>query len=167
MLMPKRVKYRKQMRGRMRGKALRGAEVSLWRLRSAGAGAWLGFSPTDRSSPPGTGACYEAAAASCGSAFSLTSRIPTVLLKPVWVKVKAQLSTGLLWSNLAGSCWKLVVCRKISQLKHCTRLPTNSLSGPRSLLVLICKEIIHENGRDSEFCPSEELETKLADTRQD
>jgi len=28
MLMPKRVKYRKQMRGRMRGKALRGAEVT-------------------------------------------------------------------------------------------------------------------------------------------
>ena len=28
MLMPKRVKYRKMMRGRMRGKALRGAEVS-------------------------------------------------------------------------------------------------------------------------------------------
>src|SRR5512136_3203177 len=28
MLMPKRVKYRKQMRGRMRGKALRGAEIS-------------------------------------------------------------------------------------------------------------------------------------------
>lgn len=28
MLMPKRVKYRKQMRGRMTGKALRGAEVS-------------------------------------------------------------------------------------------------------------------------------------------
>jgi large subunit ribosomal protein L16 len=27
MLMPKRVKYRKQMRGRMKGKALRGAEV--------------------------------------------------------------------------------------------------------------------------------------------
>jgi large subunit ribosomal protein L16 len=29
MLMPKRVKYRKQMRGRMNGKALRGAEVHL------------------------------------------------------------------------------------------------------------------------------------------
>jgi large subunit ribosomal protein L16 len=29
MLMPKRVKYRKQMRGRMRGKAYRGAEVQL------------------------------------------------------------------------------------------------------------------------------------------
>jgi large subunit ribosomal protein L16 len=29
MLMPKRVKYRKQMRGRMRGKAYRGAEIQL------------------------------------------------------------------------------------------------------------------------------------------
>ena len=29
MLMPKRVKWRKQMRGRMRGKALRGAEISV------------------------------------------------------------------------------------------------------------------------------------------
>jgi large subunit ribosomal protein L16 len=29
MLMPKRVKYRKQMRGRMKGKALRGAEVQI------------------------------------------------------------------------------------------------------------------------------------------
>ena len=28
MLMPKRVKYRKQMRGRMNGKALRGADVT-------------------------------------------------------------------------------------------------------------------------------------------
>ncbi len=28
MLMPKRVKYRKQMRGRMRGKAMRGAKIS-------------------------------------------------------------------------------------------------------------------------------------------
>ena len=29
MLMPKRVKYRKQMRGRMRGKAQRGAETGI------------------------------------------------------------------------------------------------------------------------------------------
>lgn len=32
MLMPKRVKWRKQMRGRMKGKALRGAEVSFGEL---------------------------------------------------------------------------------------------------------------------------------------
>ena len=30
MLMPKRVKYRKQMRGRMRGKAHRGVGCSFW-----------------------------------------------------------------------------------------------------------------------------------------
>ncbi|MDD5369187.1 MAG: 50S ribosomal protein L16 [Anaerolineaceae bacterium] len=36
MLMPKRVKWRKQMRGRMRGKALRGAEISFgeWGLQA-------------------------------------------------------------------------------------------------------------------------------------
>ena len=36
MLMPKRVKYRKQMRGRMRGKAYRGAEVHFgeWGLKA-------------------------------------------------------------------------------------------------------------------------------------
>jgi large subunit ribosomal protein L16 len=36
MLMPKRTKWRKQMRGRMRGKALRGAEVSFgeWGLQA-------------------------------------------------------------------------------------------------------------------------------------
>lgn len=32
MLMPKRVKYRKQQRGRMRGKALRGAEINFGEL---------------------------------------------------------------------------------------------------------------------------------------
>ncbi len=36
MLMPKRVKWRKQMRGRMKGKALRGAEISFgeWGLQA-------------------------------------------------------------------------------------------------------------------------------------
>ncbi|MCJ7695730.1 MAG: 50S ribosomal protein L16 [Anaerolineaceae bacterium] len=42
MLMPKRVKYRKQMRGRMRGKAHRGAEVSFgdWGLKALEPG-WM------------------------------------------------------------------------------------------------------------------------------
>ena len=42
MLMPKRVKWRKQMRGRMRGKALRGAEVSFgeWGLQALEPG-WI------------------------------------------------------------------------------------------------------------------------------
>jgi large subunit ribosomal protein L16 len=42
MLMPKRVKYRKQMRGRMRGKASRGAEVQFgeWGLQALEPG-WM------------------------------------------------------------------------------------------------------------------------------
>ncbi|MFO7584429.1 MAG: 50S ribosomal protein L16 [Anaerolineales bacterium] len=42
MLMPKRVKWRKQMRGRMKGKALRGAEVSFgdWGLQALEPG-WI------------------------------------------------------------------------------------------------------------------------------
>jgi large subunit ribosomal protein L16 len=42
MLMPKRVKFRKQMRGRMRGKAYRGAEISFgdWGLKALEPG-WL------------------------------------------------------------------------------------------------------------------------------
>ena len=42
MLMPKRVKWRKQMRGRMKGNALRGAEITFGEYRAAGAGARVG-----------------------------------------------------------------------------------------------------------------------------
>ena len=38
MLMPKRVKYRKQMRGRMKGKALRGSTVSFGESVATGVG---------------------------------------------------------------------------------------------------------------------------------
>ena len=51
MLMPKRVKWRKQMRGRMKGKAL-ACRGQLRRVWSAGAGARLGDRPPDRSRPP-------------------------------------------------------------------------------------------------------------------
>ena len=42
MLMPKKVKYRKQQRGRMRGKAWRGADVSFGDYGSEGARARAG-----------------------------------------------------------------------------------------------------------------------------
>ena len=41
MLMPKRTKYRKMMRGRMTGKANRGLDISFRRVRPAGDGAGL------------------------------------------------------------------------------------------------------------------------------
>jgi large subunit ribosomal protein L16 len=47
MLMPKRVKWRKQMRGRMKGKAQRGAEVHFGDFGLASPGTGLDFSPPD------------------------------------------------------------------------------------------------------------------------
>jgi len=62
MLMPKRVKHRKQMRGRMKGKARRGNELhfgdyGLQALQPA----CLGIIAPDRGSPAGHGARHEAA----------------------------------------------------------------------------------------------------------
>ena len=47
MLMPKRVKYRKQMRGRMRGKAYRGSTVSFGTYALQATGAHLSDQPSD------------------------------------------------------------------------------------------------------------------------
>ena len=47
MLMPKKVKYRKQQRGRMCGKAWRGAELSFGDLRPEGHGVRLDHGPAD------------------------------------------------------------------------------------------------------------------------
>ena len=48
MLMPKKVKYRKQQRGRMTGKAWRGSSLGVRRVRSEGVGVWLDNGPADR-----------------------------------------------------------------------------------------------------------------------
>ena len=47
MLMPKRVKYRKQFRGRMRGSRERWHHLAERRFRDAGIGAWLDYQPPD------------------------------------------------------------------------------------------------------------------------
>ncbi len=47
MLMPKRVKWRKQQRGRMTGKATRGAEVSFGEFGLQALEAGLGLGPPD------------------------------------------------------------------------------------------------------------------------
>ena len=52
MLMPKRTKYRKMMRGRMTGKANRGAEISFGEFALQATGTGLGDQPPDRSGPP-------------------------------------------------------------------------------------------------------------------
>jgi hypothetical protein len=71
MLMPKRVKYRKQHRGRRTGMASRGNEVNFgeFGLQALGRPG----STAARSKPPAAPSCATcAAAASCGSGCSLT-----------------------------------------------------------------------------------------------
>ena len=47
MMMPKKVKYRKQQRGRMTGKAWRGSSICVRRVRSEGHGVRLDHRPAD------------------------------------------------------------------------------------------------------------------------
>ena len=93
MLMPKRVKYRKQMRGRMKGKSYRGAEVTLGEY---------GIKALE----PGYVSARQIEAArraivhemkrrgKVWIGFSRTNPTPSVLRKPVWVKVRVRLTIG-------------------------------------------------------------------------
>ena len=47
MLMPKKVKYRKQQRGRMTGKAWRGSTLAFGDFGLEGAGAGMDYRPAD------------------------------------------------------------------------------------------------------------------------
>jgi len=95
MLMPKRVKYRKQIRGRMTGKATRGAEMAFgeYGLQALEPG-WVSAA---RSKPPaGHSFVSCAAVVRCGSVFSRINPILRNRQKRVWVKVKVMWSTGYL-----------------------------------------------------------------------
>ena len=50
MLIPKRVKHRKDHRGKMKGRAKGGTEVAFRRIRPAGARAGMDHEPSDRGS---------------------------------------------------------------------------------------------------------------------
>jgi ribosomal protein L16 len=116
MLMPKRVKWRKQMRGRMTGKALRGAEVSFgeFGLQALEPG-WV------------TARQIEAARRTIVRGMKRRgkiwirifppSRSRTNHPKPAWVPVKVMWNTMLLQSNLAVLCSKSAACRQTLQLR--------------------------------------------------
>ena len=98
MLLPKRVKYRKQMRGRMTGKASRGTVVNYgdYGLQALEP-AWI------------TSRQIEAARVAMtrytkrgGSRSSPTSPSPSSPPKPEWVKVRAPRNTGSLSSSPAA-----------------------------------------------------------------
>src|SRR4026209_2758001 len=108
MLMPKRVKWRKQMRGRMTGKALRGAEVSFgeFGLQALEPG-WV------------TARQIEAARRTIVREMKRRGKVWIRIfpakpythkpLKPAWVRVKGMWSITWQLSNRDELCLRLVV----------------------------------------------------------
>ena len=93
MLMPKKVKYRKQQRGRMRGKAWRGSDVSFgdYGLKALEP-CWL----TDRQIEAARVAMSRASSAAgrSGSACFPTSRSRRSRRKRAWARARARRSSG-------------------------------------------------------------------------
>ena len=88
MLMPKKVKYRKQQKGKRRGKAWRGSEVTFGEYGLKAMEVGLGQRPPDRGGARGDYPFRQSEAGRSGSVFSRTSRSPRSRLKPVWAKAK-------------------------------------------------------------------------------
>ena len=94
MLMPKKVKYRKQQRGRMTGQGLARILARLWRLRVEGHALRLDHRPADRSRPHRHDALHQARRQGLDPFVSRTSRSPRSRPKPVWEKARAHPSSG-------------------------------------------------------------------------
>ena len=73
MLMPKRVKRRKQFRGSMAGKAMRGNTISQGEYRTCSTGALLDQIQPDRGSPCCYDPLHQNVVVKFGSRFSRTS----------------------------------------------------------------------------------------------
>ena len=131
MLLPKRVKYRRVHRGRLKGKAMRGntvtygdfglqatepcwitsnqieaARIAMTRYTKRGGKVWIRSSPTSPSprSPP----------------------------RPAWVPVRAPPSTGWPWSSPAVSCLRSPAFPRRLPARPCVWPPTSCLSSARS-----------------------------------
>ena len=92
MLMPKRVKFRRVQRGRMKGKATRGNVLSNGKYGIVALEpAWITSNQIEAARIAMTRYTKR------GQRFSLTSRSPKSLPTPEWVPVKVLRSTGLPW----------------------------------------------------------------------
>ena len=97
MLMPKRVKYRRVQRGRMKGKALRGNVVNYGEFGlAAQEPGWITSNQIEAARIAMTRYTKRS-----GSRSSPTSPSPQSPPRPVWVPVKAPPSTGSLSSSPA------------------------------------------------------------------
>ena len=88
MLMPKKVKYRKQQRGRRNGKAWRGGVAGVWRVWIEGAGAGVDYRPADRSVARGDHPIHQARRKTLDPRFFRISHSPRSRRKPAWARAK-------------------------------------------------------------------------------
>ena len=109
MLMPKKVKYRKQHRGRMAGKAWRGSAVSFGDYGLKALEAVLDDRSADRGGPCSDDARSSSAAARSGCGCFRTSRSPRSRRRPAWARARARRSSGWRWCGRAASCsrWRV------------------------------------------------------------
>ena len=93
MLMPKKVKFRKQQRGRMTGKAWRGSSISFgeYGLKAMDCG-WITSRQIEAARIAMTR--FIKRGGKVWIRFSPISRSPRSRLKPVWVRVKARRKNG-------------------------------------------------------------------------
>jgi hypothetical protein len=105
MLSPKRTKYRKQQRGRMKGKATRGNRISFGEYGLVALEpAWITARQIEASRR--VMSRYVRREARSGSASFPTSPLPGSLPKPAWDPAKATPSTGFASSSQAASSLK-------------------------------------------------------------
>jgi large subunit ribosomal protein L16 len=101
MLMPKRTKYRKVMRGRMTGKAYRGSDVSFGEFGlQALEPAWITSRQIEAARRAITN--YLKRGGKVWIRIFRTSPSPKSLLKPAWVPVRVIRSSGWRLSSQAG-----------------------------------------------------------------
>ena len=96
MLLPKRVKYRRVQRGRMKGKAMRGNTVSQGQYGIVALEpSWITSNQIEAARIAMT--VISSAAARCGSKSSRISPSPRNRPRRAWVPVKAAPNTGWPW----------------------------------------------------------------------
>ena len=89
MLLPKRVKYRKQFRGRMTGKATRGNKVNYGEFGLQVSGARLDYQQPDRGSPCCHDPLHQAWRSGLDQDLPRQACTPRSPLRPEWVQVRA------------------------------------------------------------------------------
>ena len=132
MLMPKRTKYRRVQRGRMKGAASRGNKVSYGEFGiQAMEPGWITGNQIVVVRVAMT--CITKHSGQYWKRSSPTSLFPRRLSASVWAPARALRNTGLQSSRIRKSCSKSAAFPKRKRARHCVLLSTSCPSRRRSL----------------------------------